>query len=131
MSKQLAGYRKISNQPLRVYRDSSDTTGIVLCPAHREPFFTLNPAAKGAGEYGGQCEQCSPESAGRHPEAPARSLGSKAQRVRGHLAAGRDYEAAWEYGHALQHYQAALLLATDAEQPAVQEAIDRVAGTMR
>lgn len=115
--------RKTASQPLRVYRDSSDKTGIVLCRPHRDSFCTLNPAAAGAGEYGGQCEQCRREDDG-HPAADQRD--SKAERVRGHVSAGRDYELAREYRHAHQHYLAALMLAAAAERPAIQEAIDRV-----
>lgn len=49
---------KNQDQPLRVYRDSSDETGRVLCRDHRESYFTLNPSARGAGEFGGTCEAC-------------------------------------------------------------------------
>ena len=58
MSTKFAEWQKVSNQALRVYRDSSDETGRVLCQSHRDSYFILNPSARGAGEYGGQCEAC-------------------------------------------------------------------------
>jgi hypothetical protein len=133
MDKQLAEYRKVSGQPLRVYRDGSDKTGVVLCHSHRDTFYALHPAAKGAGEFGGQCEQCpgGTRDAGERLGAgkPGQARNSKAQRMHGHLSAGRDYEQARQFGHALQHYQAALMLATPAERPDIQRTVDRISGT--
>lgn len=51
-------YRKQANQPLRVYKSSQDTTGIVMCPAHRDGYFARVPSAVGHGEFGGTCELC-------------------------------------------------------------------------
>jgi hypothetical protein len=135
MDKPLTGYRKISGQPLRVYRDSSDKTGTVLCRSHRDSFYALHPAASGAGEFGGQCEQCLNEGAdaGERPAAAKRSQArssSRAQRALGHLSAGGDYEQARQLGHALQHYLAALNLAAAADRPTIQEAIGRVSGAL-
>jgi len=58
MSKKFAEWQKVSNQALRVYHDHTDTTGRILCQSHRDSYFTLYPSARGAGEYGGQCEAC-------------------------------------------------------------------------
>ena len=58
MDKQFAEYRKVSNQPLRVYRDSSDHAGTVMCRDHRESYYTLYSSARGMGEWGGTCEPC-------------------------------------------------------------------------
>ena len=54
----IAEYRKISKQPLRVYRDHSDMTGTVMCRDHRDSYYTLYPSAFGTGEWGGTCEPC-------------------------------------------------------------------------
>ncbi len=118
--------RKAASQPLRVYRDSSDTTGIVLCGPCRDSFYVLNPSARGAGEYGGQCEHC-PREDGERPVGSQRR--SRAERVRGHVAAGHDAEQAQQFSRAHQHYLAARMLATAAERPAIQEAMDRVIAT--
>ncbi len=58
MDQQLSEYRKVSGQPLRVYRDRSDTAGQVLCQPHRVTYYTLYPSAFGTGEWGGECEPC-------------------------------------------------------------------------
>lgn len=58
MDKQLAEYRQVSGQPLRVYRDSSDQTGRIMCRAHRDSYYLLYPSARGNGEWGGDCEPC-------------------------------------------------------------------------
>lgn len=44
--------------PLRVYQDSFDKTGTVMCPRHYKHFLSRNPAAFGCGEYGGTCKYC-------------------------------------------------------------------------
>lgn len=56
-----AGHRapKLDARPLRVYREYGDKQGTVLCVAHRNNHFLLNPGAFGTGEYGGICERCS------------------------------------------------------------------------
>lgn len=46
------------SRPLRVYRDTADEAGVVLCVAHRRTFFRRHLASFGAGEYGGHCEHC-------------------------------------------------------------------------
>ncbi len=51
-------YRKVSDQPLRVYRDHDDHVGQILCQSHRDPYYTIYPSAFGIGEWGGQCEMC-------------------------------------------------------------------------
>lgn len=48
-----------ASDTLRVYQDSSDKIGAVLCRQHRSRFFVNNLAAFGCGEYGGQCAHCS------------------------------------------------------------------------
>lgn len=49
---------KADTRPLKVYADHVDHVGTVLCPRHRDHVFRRNPAAFGAGEYGGECEIC-------------------------------------------------------------------------
>lgn len=51
---------------------------------------------------------------------------TRAQRVQGHLSAGRDHEQAHDREKARQHYLAALALALKADKPAIREAVDRV-----
>ena len=59
MSKQqMAEYRKLSQGTLRVYSSNADKTGRILCRDHRDSYYVLNPAARGMGEWGGQCEPC-------------------------------------------------------------------------
>ncbi|MEV0382351.1 hypothetical protein [Nonomuraea sp. NPDC050643] len=48
-----------TSDALRVYQDSADKTGVILCSQHRSRFFVNNLAAFGCGEYGGQCAHCS------------------------------------------------------------------------
>jgi len=62
-ARKFSEWKKASAQPLRVYRNSSDTAGTVLCPPHRDSFLALHPAAFGCGEYGGDCEQCARKTA--------------------------------------------------------------------
>lgn len=57
-SQQLAEYRKARSQALRVYRDDSNQAGQVMCESHRTSYYTLYPSARGAGEWGGDCEPC-------------------------------------------------------------------------
>lgn len=123
--------KKASGQPLRVYRDNSDATGLVLCLPHRDRFYALNPAASGAGEYGGECEHCRAEGtacpAAGNPDHPRGTQQvTREQRVRNHLSAARDGEDGRDYGYARAHYQMALTLASAAERPAIQEALDRL-----
>lgn len=46
------------SEPIRVYADDSDASGIVLCRAHREAFFAANLGACSDGVRGQRCEQC-------------------------------------------------------------------------
>jgi len=57
---------------------------------------------------------------------PPRKASKRAQRVAGHLAAGDDTRQASQAGKAHQHCLAALQLATRAERPAIQEAIEQL-----
>lgn len=43
---------------LRVYANSADKTGTVMCSQHRDHYYLHHPGACGHGEYGATCEFC-------------------------------------------------------------------------
>jgi hypothetical protein len=49
---------KTDTSPIRIYRESSDKQGTVMCQRHAEATFRRNPAAFACGEHGGTCEPC-------------------------------------------------------------------------
>lgn len=58
MNTTAAEFRRLEKLALRVYDNHFDKTGAVMCRAHRDRHYLMNPGAFGIGEFGGTCELC-------------------------------------------------------------------------
>lgn len=53
--------RKTRNQKsIRIYLDSSDKTGRLVCQEHMSRYLNRHPGALGYGETGDKCDFCNP-----------------------------------------------------------------------